>query len=177
MNYGKRRVKGSIIKWDYVEEKGDYLFKYYAIDYKQKSGVVQYLLCFKNEVLVAWGEEDCQALVGGKFNPKKEKPKNQIIPEETKRAAKDFENLLFIHAPVAKSFINCIDTNTNDDHLIITIKNSLFIISKAEQDSVYEIILDLWRSTKYVREMGYGDWATVKYRTFYNSKETNRDIH
>lgn len=54
MNYGKRRVKGSIIKWDYVEEKGDYLFKYYAIDYKQKSGVVQYLLCFKNEVLVAW---------------------------------------------------------------------------------------------------------------------------
>lgn len=68
---------------------------YFVLNYQSAKSLgfkaVEYYLCFKNNILIEMGEEDCEALLAGKFNSDKKSPtvakkaklKKQIIPEET----------------------------------------------------------------------------------------------
>ena len=90
-------------------------------------------------------------------------------------AAEGFEKILFMAAPFAKKLIDFIDV-ASDGHLIVNVKASFLDLKNDHRDKVCNAILKLWRDTKYVREQGWGNWATVKYWDTKRLKEISMEF-
>jgi hypothetical protein len=83
--------------------------------------------------------------------------------KEATKAVRDFAKLFFNENPNSKNLITHFDISGNDGHLVVNVKDAVFIINKSQQEEVYNSITRLWNGTKYVREKSYGNWIEVKY--------------
>ena len=87
---------------------------------------------------------------------------NNILQQSVK-AAKQFEQLLFTASPNARNLISYIDVSSKDQHLIVNAKRSFVNLPKEQIDAISKSIYDLWIGTKYVREQNWGKWIEVRF--------------
>lgn len=85
--------------------------------------------------------------------------------------AKNFEKLVFLGSPKLKHFLSYFDVSTKDCHLMVFIKERLFISKKSDQNSIYKAIQTLWKETKYVRNENFSHSVDVRFYNFKTAKE------
>lgn len=98
---------------------------------------------------------------------------SKTIADINKKAniAKNFEKLVFLGSPNLKHFLSYLDVSNKDCHLMVYIKERLFISKKSDQNSIYKAIQILWKETKYVRKENFSQSVDVRFYNFKTAKE------
>lgn len=106
---------------------------------------------------------------GGMIDP--EKFAEEFLADvATRRAAGSAQMIILRAIPEARHFISGVEVSPRDGHLILRVRESFLDFGDAQRQTVMEGIAEVWRDSKYVKELDAS--GTVEFRSSTGWRET-----